>query len=67
MAEHAKRPATYDDFLKVPDHLVAEFVDGELFTSPRPASRHAPTSSGLGGKLVPPFGAIEIDLAPLWI
>jgi Uma2 family endonuclease len=33
--------ATHDDLLKVPDHLVAEIVDGELFTSPRPASPHA--------------------------
>jgi Uma2 family endonuclease len=49
------RPATYDDLLKVPDHLVAEIVDGELFTSPRPAPRHADASSGLGGALRGPF------------
>lgn len=55
MAERAKQPATYEDLLKVPDHLVAEIVDGELFTSPRPSSRHARASSGLAGKLVPPF------------
>ena len=55
MAEIAQKPATYEDLLRVPDHLVAELVDGELYTSPRPASRHARTSSGLGGKLVPPF------------
>jgi hypothetical protein len=24
------RPATYDDLLEVPDHLVAEIVEGEL-------------------------------------
>jgi Uma2 family endonuclease len=41
MAQTLTRPATYEDLLKVPDHLVAEIVDGELFTSPRPASRHA--------------------------
>jgi Uma2 family endonuclease len=35
------RPATYDDLVAVPDHLVAEIVDGELWTSPRPAPRHA--------------------------
>lgn len=55
MGETARRPATYEDLLKVPDHLVAEIVDGELFSSPRPASRHARAASGLGGKLVPPF------------
>jgi Uma2 family endonuclease len=48
-------PATYDDLLKVPDHLVAEIVDGDLYASPRPAPRHADASSGLGGALRGPF------------
>jgi len=34
-------PATYEDLVKLPDHLVAEIVDGELHASPRPAPRHA--------------------------
>lgn len=55
MPDTARKPATYDDLLKVPDHLVAEIVDGELFTSPRPANRHARASAGLSGKLAPPF------------
>jgi Uma2 family endonuclease len=50
-----RRPATYEDLLKVPDHLVAEIVDGELVTSPRPAPRHADASSGLAGVLRGPF------------
>jgi Uma2 family endonuclease len=50
-----RRPATYADLLQVPDHLVAEIVDGELFTSPRPALRHAQASSTLGGELFGPF------------
>lgn len=33
----ARRRATYEDLLKVPDHLIAEIIDGELITSPRPA------------------------------
>jgi Uma2 family endonuclease len=41
--------------LKVPDHLVAEIIDGELHTTPRPAPRHADASSGLGGALRGPF------------
>lgn len=49
------RRATYDDLLKVPDRLVAESVDGELFTTPRPAPRLAAASSGLGGALHGPF------------
>jgi Uma2 family endonuclease len=49
------RPATYDDLVAVPDHLVAEIVDGELWTSPRPTLRHAAASSELGHQLGPPF------------
>jgi Uma2 family endonuclease len=50
-----RRPATYDDLLKVPDRLVAEILDGELHATPRPAPRHADASSGLGGALRGPF------------
>ena len=49
----AQRRATYDDLLKVPDILVAEILDGELFASPRPASSHAQASSVLRGALDP--------------
>lgn len=50
-----KRRATYEDLLAVPDHLVAEILDGELHTSPRPAVPHAAASSGLGIDLGGPF------------
>jgi Uma2 family endonuclease len=50
-----KRLATYADLLKVPDHLVAEIVDGELHTSPRPAPRHTVATSELGYELGLPF------------
>jgi Uma2 family endonuclease len=51
----AKRPATYEDLKRVPEHLVAEIIDGELYTSPRPAARHARASSLLGVLLGGPF------------
>jgi Uma2 family endonuclease len=51
----AGKRAVYDEFLKVPDHLVAEILDGELHVTPRPAPRHARAGSGLGGLLVGPF------------
>ena len=54
-ADRTRSPATYADLLKVPDHLVAEILDGELYTTPRPAPRHADASSGLGGALRGPF------------
>lgn len=43
----AKRPATYDDLLQVPDHLVAEIVDGELHTAPRPSGSHERSGGGI--------------------
>jgi Uma2 family endonuclease len=57
MAEtgRARRPATYEDVLAAPDHLVAEILDGELYTTPRPAPRHAAASSGIGGMVWAPF------------
>jgi Uma2 family endonuclease len=50
-AKPPKRPATYEDLLKVPDHKVAEILDGELHVSPRPASPHAYATSRLLGRL----------------
>jgi Uma2 family endonuclease len=50
-AKPPKRPATYDDLLKVPDHKVAEILDGELHVSPRPASPHAYAGTRLVGIL----------------
>lgn len=51
----ARRRATYDDLCQVPNHLVAEIIDGELVTSPRPAVSHAHVSSMLGVDLGGPF------------
>lgn len=55
MADLARRHATYDDLRRVPPHLVAELVGGELITSPRPAPPHARAASSLGGELYGPF------------
>ncbi len=54
-AHEKRRKATYQDLMEVPDHLVAEIIDGELITSPRPASPHALASSVLLTDLVGPF------------
>lgn len=55
MAERDRRPATYADLEAVPPHLVAEIIDGELVTHPRPSFRHGGAAVALGSKLVPPF------------
>jgi Uma2 family endonuclease len=51
-AKPPKRPATYDDLLKVPDHKVAEILDGELHVSPRPTFPHGNAAYHLGGHLL---------------
>ncbi len=56
MAETAKRRATYEDILALPEHLVGEIIGGELYTQPRPAPKHAWSHSVLGGSLGEFFG-----------
>ena len=48
-------PATYQDVLDAPEHLVAELIGGALHTHPRPAPRHARAGARLISKLGPPF------------
>lgn len=55
MSDRVKHRATYDDLLQVPPDRVAEIVDGDLYVTPRPASRHALAASVLGSELGPPF------------
>jgi Uma2 family endonuclease len=50
-----KRPATYEDVLRSPPHMLAEVIDGELRLSPRPAKPHTAAASALGEELGPPF------------
>lgn len=52
----ARVRATYTDLLAVPEHLVAELIDGELVTSPRPAPPHALAASAIGSVLFDRFG-----------
>jgi Uma2 family endonuclease len=55
MANIAKRRATYGDVLAAPEHMIAEIIDGELVTQPRPAFPHARATSTLGAELHGPF------------
>lgn len=47
----AHGPATYDDLLKLPENVVGEIIDGELYASPRPAPRHANAELALASEL----------------
>lgn len=55
MADRVKRQATYADLEAVPPHLVAEIIDGELLTHPRPSPRHSATANSLSDELTGPF------------
>ena len=51
MAARARERATYDDLLRAPENMIAELVDGELYTWPRP---------GGGGTSLPPLIWVQL-------
>ncbi|MCP3139674.1 Uma2 family endonuclease [Pyxidicoccus xibeiensis] len=61
MGNETKRPATYEDLLALPDHVVGQLIDGELIVMPRPASPHGIASYALGSRL---YGFQDSDEGP---
>lgn len=55
MAARVREHATYEDLIRLPENMVGELIEGELFASPRPSGPHTLASSALGALLVPPF------------
>ena len=55
MGSPARKPATYDDLLKLPDDKIGEIVDGELYASPRPGAPHSGCAFELSLDLGAPF------------
>jgi len=55
MAETAKRHATYEDLLAVPNSQLAQIIDGELVVLPRPTLLHSRSASRLSMDLGSPF------------
>lgn len=51
-----RRRATYEDLLRLPEHVVGELIDGDLVASPRPAGHQAAASSNLRAGLIGAFG-----------
>jgi Uma2 family endonuclease len=49
------KPAVYEDLFDLPPHMVGEIIHGMLHAQPRPAPRHARSSSILGGRLATRF------------
>ena len=46
-----KKRATYEDIVALPEHVVGEIINGELFVSPRPATPHALAATGIGSAI----------------
>lgn len=57
-----RRRATYADIEALPANLVGEILEGELVTSPRPASRHGRAAGGIFNKISNAFD--DDDSAP---
>ena len=55
MSDSTIRTATYEDLMRVPEHLVAEIIDGVLYSAPQPAFRHSKTAFRLSSHLGGPF------------
>ncbi len=55
MNNTAAKPATYEDILGLPEHIIGEIINGRIESHPRPAPKHALASSSLGGELFFPF------------
>ncbi|MEM9733234.1 MAG: Uma2 family endonuclease [Pseudomonadota bacterium] len=50
-----KKNATYADLEKVPDTMIAQLIDGNLVTMPRPHPRHGAASNSLSSEISPPY------------
>lgn len=55
MGHALARPALYEDLRQASEHLIAEILDGELHTTPRPSPRHAHAHSVLVSEVNTPF------------
>lgn len=67
MVQTLAKPATYDDVLGLPEHLVGEILAGRLVTHPRPAPRHMRVASALGMKIGGPYDLGESGPGGWWI
>lgn len=55
MAARVRQHATYQDLVRLPDNVVGELIDGELYSSPRPGGPHTNATSSLSYFLGPSF------------
>ncbi|MFL5318949.1 MAG: Uma2 family endonuclease [Myxococcaceae bacterium] len=66
MPKSPNRPATYADLEALPDNVVGELIDGELFASPRPGPRHAQVIGVLNALLWTHLQSASADRPSTW-
>lgn len=67
MRVRRQKPATYEDLRALPENMVGELIDGELFASPRPAVPHAVAASQLMVEVGGRFGRDGSGPGGWWI
>ena len=55
MAARVREHATYEELLRLPENMVGELIEGELYASPRPAGPHTLAASALGALVMSPY------------
>lgn len=55
MLATALKKATYEDLYSIPDNMIGEIIDGELFAMPRPSFRHSNVVGGITDEIRMPF------------
>ncbi|WP_394832902.1 Uma2 family endonuclease [Pendulispora rubella] len=55
MGDPARKKATYEDILALPEGITGEILGGVLHTRPRPRVKHANAGSALGALIMGPF------------
>jgi len=62
-----KEHATYDDVLRAPENMVAELIDGELYTWPRPRGRHGKAQMALSVRIGRAYFEDDGDPGGWWL
>lgn len=67
MSGAARQKTLYEKLEALPEGLIAEIIDGQLHTQPRPAPRHAIAASNLGAELIAPYSRAKGGPGGWWI
>ncbi len=51
-----KPKSLYDELMALPDNIIGEILNSELYTQPRPGPKHAIASTRLGADIDPAYG-----------